>query len=115
VHSHPSILDGKIEEIVDDVKSMTAKEVDGFDLLTYRYTGDAVELLREVVKASNLPLVSAGSIDSYNRIQEVWGAGTWGFTIGSAFFDKKFIPNGSFKENISAVCDWLEKHDPAKK
>jgi hypothetical protein len=113
VHSHPSILDGKIEDIVDDIKSMTAKGVDGFDLLTYRYTGDPVKLLIEVVKESNVPLVSAGSIDSYNRIQEVWDAGAWGFTIGSAFFDKKFVATGSFKDNILAVCDWLENQDPA--
>jgi hypothetical protein len=42
-------------------------------------------------------------------LEEVREAGAWGFTIGSALFDKKFAPNGSFKENILAVCNWLEK------
>ena len=48
VHSHPSILDGKIEEIVQHAHEMEAKGVDGMDLLTYRYSGDAPKLLQEV-------------------------------------------------------------------
>jgi hypothetical protein len=60
-----------------------------------------------------VPIVSAGSIDSYERIAEVWCAGAWGFTIGGALFDKKFVPEGSFKDNILAVCDWLKyKNEP---
>ena len=110
VHSHPSILDGTIEEIVQHTRSMEAKGVDGMDLLTYRYTGDAPALLTEVVKSTRVPVVSAGSIDSYDRIAEVRDTGAWGFTIGTAFFEKKFIPNGSFKDNMMAVWDWLQEH-----
>lgn len=110
VHSHPSILDGRIEEIVQHARDMEAKGVDGMDLLTYRYTGDAATLLKEVVKATSVPIVSAGSIDSYDRIAEVRDTGAWGFTIGSAFFEKKFIPDGSFEQNMMAVWDWLQKN-----
>ena len=110
VHSHPSILEGTIAEIVQHARDMQAKGVDGMDLLTYRYTGDAPKLLREVVKATGVPLVSAGSIDSFDRIAEVRDTGAWGFTIGTAFFEKKFIPNGSFDQNMMAVWDWLQKH-----
>lgn len=110
VHSHPSILDGTIEEIIQHARKMEAKGVDGMDLLTYRYRGDAPTLLKEVVRATNVPIVSAGSIDSYNRIAEVRDTGAWGFTIGSAFFEKKFIPDGSFEENMMAVWDWLQKN-----
>ena len=110
VHSHPSILDGTIEEIVQHACDMEAKGVDGMDLLTYRYTGDAPRLLQEVVKATGVPMVSAGSIDSYDRIAEVRDTGAWGFTIGTAFFEKKFIPDGSFQENMMAVWDWLQKN-----
>ena len=109
VHSHPSILDGTIEEIVQHACDMEAKGVDGMDLLTYRYTGDAPRLLLEVVKSTGVPMVSAGSIDSYDRIAEVRDTGAWGFTIGTAFFEKKFIPDGSFRENMMAVWDWLQK------
>ena len=108
VHGHPSILDGTPEEIVAHTRDMASKGVDGFDLLTYRYTGDPVALLPEVVRASNLPLVSAGSIDSLERVAEVRDAGVFGFTIGTAFFEKKFVPEGSFKDNMMMVWDWLQ-------
>ena len=110
VHSHPSILDGTIEDIVQHARDMEAKGVEGMDLLTYRYTGDAPALLKEVVQATRVPIVSAGSIDSLDRIAEVRDAGTWGFTIGTAFFEKKFIPNGSFIDNMMAVWDWVQAH-----
>lgn len=111
IFGHPSIMDGTIEDVVAHAKFLESKGVPGMDLLSYRFIGDARQLLTEVVKATTVPIVSAGSIDSYRRIAEVWMAGAWGFTIGSALFDKKFVPDGSFKENTIAVCDWLEKTD----
>lgn len=107
VHSHPSILDGTIEAIVSHACELESCGVHGLDLLTYRYDGEAPRLLKEVVQATKVPVVSAGSIASFERIQEVWDSGAWGFTIGSAFFEKKFVPDGSFEENVSAVCTWL--------
>jgi hypothetical protein len=108
VHSHPSILDGEIDEIVAHARELEGYGVHGLDLLTYRYNGEATHLLKQVVEATQVPVVSAGSIASFERINEVWDTGAWGFTIGSAFFDRKFVPNGSFEENVLAVCNWLE-------
>lgn len=113
VHSHPSILDGTIEEIVNHAISLQSTGVQGLDLLAYRYVGDARKLLQDVVNATNIPIVCAGSIATFQRIAEVWETNSWGFTIGSAFFDMKFVPGGSFKENIEAVTDWLAKTDEA--
>jgi len=110
VHSHPSILDGTIDEIVTHARELETYGAHGLDLLTYRYTGDAAYLLDQVVKATKIPIVSAGSISSFDRITEVWDCGAWGFTIGSAFFDGEFVPRGSFEENVLAVCNWLEQH-----
>jgi hypothetical protein len=111
VYGHPSILEGKIEDIAEETKLLEAKGLDGFDLLTYRYTGNAPELLKAVVKATkNVPVVSAGSIDSFDRIAEVRDTGAWGFTIGSAFFEKKFVPDGSFRDNMMAVWEWIQEH-----
>ncbi|HEX9331553.1 MAG TPA: hypothetical protein VF896_06680 [Anaerolineales bacterium] len=109
VHSHPSILDGEIDEIVAHARELEAYGMHGLDLLTYRYNGEAFRLLKRVVEATKIPIVSAGSIASFERINEVWDSGAWGFTIGSAFFDKKFVPDGSFEENVLAVCNWLEE------
>jgi len=103
IYGHPSIMDGTIEEVVAHACFLESKGVQGMDLLSYRYIGDAPLLLTEVVKATSVPIVSAGSIDSYKRMAEVWQAGAWGFTIGSALFDKKFVPHGSFEENIIAT------------
>jgi hypothetical protein len=108
VHSHPSILDGTIEDIVAHACQLESYGAHGLDLLTYRFNGEAAHLLKQVVEATKVPIVSAGSIASFERINEVWDAGAWGFTIGSAFFDKKFVPDASFEENVWAVCDWLE-------
>lgn len=109
VYSHPSILDGTIDEIVAHAAELEGYGAHGLDLLTYRYDGDAPHLLKQVVDATKIPIVSAGSIASFERINEVWDAGAWGFTIGSAFFEQKFVPGGSFEENVRAVCNWLEK------
>jgi hypothetical protein len=109
VHSHPSILDGTIDEIVAHARQLEAHGVHGLDLLTYRYNGEASRLLKLVVQATNIPIVSAGSIATFDRITEVWDSGAWGFTIGSAFFERQFVPDGSFEENVLAVCDWLGK------
>jgi len=109
VHSHPSILDGEIAEIVAHACELEGFGVQGLDLLTYRYDGEASYLLKQVVEATNIPIVSAGSIASFERINEVWDSGAWGFTIGSAFFDQKFVQDGSFEENVLVVCNWLEE------
>ena len=109
VHSHPSILDGSIDEIVAHACQLESYGAHGLDLLTYRFNGEASHLLKLVVDATKIPIVSAGSIASFERIREVWDAGAWGFTIGSAFFERQFVPDGSFEENVLAVCDWLEK------
>jgi hypothetical protein len=111
VHSHPSILDGTISDIVSHACELEKHGVHGLDLLTYRYTGDASNLLGQVVQATEIPVVSAGSIASFDRIKEVWDSGAWGFTIGSAFFDQQFVPDGSFEENVFAVCNWLNNQE----
>ena len=109
VHGHPSILDGSIDDIVSHACELETYGVHGLDLLTYRYTGDAPSLLNKVVQATSIPVVSAGSIASFERIAEVWNSGAWGFTIGSAFFENVFVPDGSFEENLLTVCNWLEQ------
>jgi hypothetical protein len=114
MYRQPSSRDGTMEEIVNHARFLESKGVQGMDLLSYRYVGDAPQLLREVVKAASVPVVSAGSIESYKRLAEVWQAGAWGFTIGSALFDKKFVPEGSFLDNTLAVCNWLENTDPSE-
>jgi hypothetical protein len=111
VYDHPSILDGTIDEILDDAKGLETKGVDGFDLLAYRYTyqDEVSALIQKLREAVSVPIVSAGSINSFERLRKTLDSGVWAFTIGSAFFEKKFARGGSFRENVEAVYEILRK------
>lgn len=85
---HPSKLRGTIEEIVDDARMLAARpEVGGLDLLAYRYDGDVLALVREVVAAVDVPVIAAGSIKAPEQIRALQRLGVWGFTIGGAILD----------------------------
>ena len=107
ITDRPSILDGSIEHMISQAKEYLAKGVYGFDLLGYRYTGDPIELNNTFIQAVQAPVCLAGSIDSYERLDEVIEANPWAFTIGSAFFEEKF--GTKIHEQINNVCNYLEK------
>ena len=100
---HPSVLDGTIDEITKSAINLSSnKYVYGLDLLSYRFKGNVEELIKSVVNKTKVPIVSAGSIDSEEKIKIVSALGVWAFTVGSAAFEKKFA-NGSSK-----IVDQLE-------
>lgn len=101
----PTVLEGDIDEIIAEAKSYIAKGAWGIDLLGYRYTGDAVKLIDRLVSELDAPVCVAGSIDSFERLDEIKKINPWSFTIGSAFFDKKF--GDDFSEQIDVVCDYI--------
>jgi hypothetical protein len=109
VSGHPSILEGSIPEIVADGQRMQDLGVAGFDLLAYRYTADAEALAETFVQGVRVPVVLAGSIDGFPRLDVMKRIQPWAFTIGSAFFDKKFVPEGSFREQMARVLDYLRR------
>lgn len=107
ITNRPSILEGSIEDMISEAKEYLVKGVYGFDLLGYRYTGDPVKLNNAFVQAIEAPVCLAGSVDSYERLDEVIEANPWAFTIGSAFFEKKF--GTEIHEQINNVCNYIEK------
>jgi hypothetical protein len=107
VSGHPSILEGAIPEIVADGRRMEALGVAGFDLLAYRYTADAEALAQAFIQGVRVPVVLAGSIDGLARLDAVKRLKPWAFTIGGAFFELKFVPGGSFREQVARVLDYL--------
>ena len=107
ITNRPSILEGSIEDMISEAKEYLAKGVYGFDLLGYRYTGDPVKLNNAFVQAIEAPVCLAGSVDSYERLDEVIEANPWAFTVGSAFFDEKF--GTDFHKQINNVCNYMEK------
>lgn len=106
VIERPSILKGNIEEMINEANRLLEKGVYGFDLLGYRFTGDAVELNNKFVSEVNAPVCIAGSVNSYKRLDELKEANPWAFTIGGAFFENKFGNN--FSEQINKVYDYME-------
>ena len=107
VSLRPSILEGTADAMIAEAQSYLKKGVDGFDFLGYRYTGDAFALNRAFVSAVKAPVCIAGSVNSFERLEEVKQIAPWSFTVGSAFFDHVF--GDSFADQIDAVCDALEK------
>lgn len=107
VTERPSILEGEIDEIIKEANEYLKKGVYGFDLLGYRYTGNAVELNERFVMEVNAPVCIAGSVNGYERLDELKNINPWSFTIGSAFFENKF--DGSFEEQINKVCEYVKQ------
>ncbi len=103
VIGHPCLLRGTIDEIAEDAKIVEKLGVGGIDLLAYRYDGDPEQLIKSIQKAVKIPLIIAGSIDSLEKVQKIVELDVWGFTIGSAIFDKKLVRGGTLKDQITAV------------
>jgi hypothetical protein len=106
VVGHPSVLVGTIAEIAQSARDIAARDgVWGLDLLAYRFDGDVDQLVREVVGAVDVPVVVAGSIDSEERVRAVVDAGAWGFTVGTAAFERRFLPGASLGDQLRFVID----------
>ena len=109
VSGSPSVLEGSFQEIIDDAKGLMAKGITGFDILAYRHVDDGEKLARLFCKAVDAEICIAGSISSWGRIDTMFDIGPWGFTMGSALFDKKFAPEGDFRDNLSAVVNYMNQ------
>ena len=95
--------------MIDEANTIIeTKGLIGFDLLGYRYTGDAVKLNSEFVKNVKGKVCLAGSVASFQRLDEVKATGAWAFTIGGAFFEKKF-GEGDFAQQITTVVEYMNK------
>jgi len=105
ITGRPSVLQGDADEIVAEANEYVSKGAYGIDLLGYRYVGDASNLIRRVVKEVSAPVCVAGSIDSYERLDEIKSISPWAFTIGSAFFNHKF--GDGFDEQVEKVKKYI--------
>ena len=108
VTGRPSVLEGSLEQMLDQAREALAQGAWGIDLLGYRYTGDAARLNREFVAGlPGVPVVLAGSVNSFARLDEIRAADPWAFTIGSAFFEGRF--GGSFRDQVDKVVDYAAR------
>ena len=107
VSGSPSILEGTNEEIIQNARDLMDKGIKGFDILAYRHVVDGEKLAYEFCEAVDAQICIAGSINSFKRIDTMFDIGPWTFTMGSALFEKKFVPSGSFRDNLIAVAYYM--------
>lgn len=107
VSGSPSILEGTNEEIINNALDLMQKGITGFDILAYRHVVDGEKLAYDFCKAVNAKICIAGSINSFKRIDTMFDIGPWTFTMGSALFEKKFVSEGTFYDNLKAVADYM--------
>jgi len=113
VSQSPSILEGSVDFMLDQTREYMAKGAVGVDLLGYRYVeGDANVLSAAYIKAAekaiSAPTILAGSIGSEERMKLVKQMDPAYFTMGSALFTKNFVKDGSFRDNLEAVVNFLK-------
>ena len=107
VSERPSILEGEIDAIIKQAKEYIAKGVYGFDLLSYRYTGDIDLLNKRIFSEIDVPICIAGSVNTFERLDSIKELSPWGFTIGSAFFQNRF--GDRFEDQIQTVCQYIKE------
>lgn len=109
VSQNPSILQGTAQEMLDQEAMFAEKGCDGTDLLGYRYVdGDPAALSAEYIANAKKPVILAGSVGSDERVAEVLKMNPWTFTMGSALFNKNFVKDGTFRENLEHVLGLLK-------
>ena len=106
VSGRPSVLSGNAGTMLAEAEECLKKGVFGFDLLGYRYTGDAGMLINRFNAGAGAPVCIAGSVNSFARLDELKAVRPWAFTVGSAFFEKRF--GETFEAQINAVCDYVD-------
>ena len=107
IYGRPSVLEGTCEDMLREAKACILKGAYGIDLLGSRYSNNPEKLNEEFTANMDAPVCLAGSINSWQRLEEVKQASPWAFTIGSAFFEHKF--GQDFGEQIDKVCEYMEK------
>ncbi|MBR2529289.1 MAG: hypothetical protein IKE58_12565 [Blautia sp.] len=105
VTERPSVLNGLPQDMIEEGKRYIKKGASGIDLLGYRYTGDAFSLNKLVTQSMDAPVCIAGSVNSWQRLDEIKEIRPWTFTIGGAFFENRF--GTVFAEQVDRVCDYI--------
>lgn len=109
VKNRPSVLDGDVEEMINEANLYLKNGVYGFDLLGYRYTGNANDLIKNFISKVDAPICVAGNINSFARLDEIKNTNAWAFTIGGAFFENKF--GDDFDEQINKVYQYINDNE----
>jgi hypothetical protein len=107
VIDHPCKLRGSIDEFITQYRRFKTYGIDGINLLGYRHEENSENIIKTLNKISELPLIVAGDIKTKEQILFLIKLDIWGFTIGTAIFNKRFVPDGDIKDNINFVLTLL--------
>lgn len=102
---HPTRLRGSPEEIAADCRRADEFGCAGVDLLAFR---SIAALPFDLVRAARLALrgrlIVAGSVDSSARVRELDALDVDGFTVGTALFERRFVPGEpSLRAQVAAA------------
>ncbi len=101
----PTVLEGTAEEMLREAERCVKKGAYGIDLLGYRYAGDASPIISGFLGAFSSPVCLAGSVDSFEKLDEIKALSPWAFTVGTALFEGVF--GGDFISGINAIIDYI--------
>ncbi|MBP5403153.1 MAG: hypothetical protein J6Y36_08360 [Treponema sp.] len=102
----PSILEGNVGQIAEQISLYKASGVTGVDFLAYRHVAFDSSFIKKVVSSiGDIDFCIAGSVDSVEKIQEIKNNKCTFFTIGTAFYENKF--GNSFYEQVKFVSSLL--------
>lgn len=107
VKGRPSLLDGTIDDIINEANQYIHKGVYGFDLLGYRYVGDSETLIKKFISEVDAPVCVAGGVNSYEKLNKLKDVTPWSITVGTGFFENKF--GETVYEQINNVYDFINK------
>jgi hypothetical protein len=102
---HPTVLRGSSEEIAADCRRADELGCAGVDLLAFRsIAARPLDLVRAARGALRGKLIVAGSVDSPARVRELDGLDVDGFTVGTALFERRFVPGEpSLRAQVAAA------------
>jgi hypothetical protein len=102
---HPTALRGSSEEIAADCRRADELGCAGVDLLAFRsIVAPPLDLVRAARRALRGKLIVAGSVDCPARVRELDGLDVDGFTVGTALFERRFLPGEpSLRAQVAAA------------
>lgn len=106
---NPHRLGGTIEELVNEAVYACENGATGVCLPFYRYKGEPTLLIKAISEAIDKPVISAGSVNSKERFDEMAKYGISYLNIGTSFFESDFVENGTFNENVIQAMKWLKE------
>jgi DNA-binding NarL/FixJ family response regulator len=106
----PARIIKTMDEIMDDMfAAVDTAGVQGVSVPAYMHDAmSGFEILSALRRAKpDLPIIVAGRVNDKKRIDEMFELGT-SFTIGGAIFNGKFVPGGSYRENMEELYGYME-------